>query len=239
MDLSRHIEVFSPDRVLNPVHIIGVGATGSFVAQMLVRMGLPTLNIYDFDDVEIHNIPNQSYDTTHLGMSKVDALTSVLKAINPEVNVNVFNKRVLEEDMAKMEGYVFNLVDGMKTRKELWLIAKENEKILHMWESRLGSDQARVYSLQINKDKDYTKYENDFYDDDVAEESACGTSITVLPIVLQTASLMMTQFIDLIMDRGDTNTFKVIFDNQYNKYEEYWEEVEQETPATQEEEDIF
>ena len=137
-----------------------------------------------------------------------------------------------------MSGYVFLLVDSMKVRKELWAAAKENKNIIHCWESRLGSDQARVYSLDMSV-KDFSKYEADFYDDDTAEVSACGTSITVLPIVLQTASLMIVQFIDLVMENGGTCPFKIIFDNKYNKYEEYWEEPEvltNEVPVAVEEE---
>ena len=126
----------------------------------------------------------------------------------------------------------------MKTRKELWEAVKKNKNIVHCWESRLGSDQARVYSLDMSV-KNFDKYEQDFYEDDNAEVSACGTSITVLPIVLQTASLMMVQFIDLVMEKVGTYYFKTIFDNHYNKYEESFEvsEVIEEVPAVQE--DIF
>lgn len=245
MDLSRHISVFSPDNVKYPIHIIGVGATGSFVAMELARMGCPVLNIYDFDDVEIHNIPNQYYDTEDLGKLKAEALADKLKLINPNIVVNVHTTAVLpvaddeHPGIDKMSGYVFLLVDSMKVRKELWAAAKENKNIVHCWESRLGSDQARVYSLDMSV-KDFSKYEADFYDDDNAEVSACGTSITVLPIVLQTASLMIVQFIDLVMENGGTYYFKTIFDNHYNKYEEGFEEPEvlEEVPvATQE--DIF
>ena len=228
MDLSRHISVFSPDNVKYPIHIIGVGATGSFVAMELARMGCPVLNIYDFDDVEIHNIPNQYYDTEDLGKLKAEALADKLKLINPNIVVNVHTTAVLpvaddeHPGIDKMSGYVFLLVDSMKVRKELWAAAKENKNIVHCWESRLGSDQARVYSLDMSV-KDFSKYEADFYDDDNAEVSACGTSITVLPIVLQTASLMIVQFIDLVMDNPAIPHFKTIFDNHYNKYEEDWD----------------
>ena len=223
MDLSRHISVFNPASVKNDIHIIGVGATGSFVAMQIARMGVPVLNIYDFDDVEIHNIPNQYYDTEDIGKLKIDALDEKLHKINPDITVNKSNAKVTAEDISKMEGYVFLLVDSMKVRKELWEAAKNNPNIINVWESRLGSDQARVYSLPIEKGKDYSKYEQDFYDDDNAEVSACGTSITVLPIVLQTASLMIVQFIDLVMDNPVEPHFKTIFDNHYNKYEEDWE----------------
>jgi hypothetical protein len=228
MDLSRHSSVFSPSRINKPIHIIGVGATGSFLAQGLVRMGVPVLNIYDFDAVEIHNIPNQSFDTTDIGNLKIDAMKKKLEAINPEVNIKCFNKRIEKKDIANMSGYVFLLVDSMAVRKELWEGIKNNPNISYAWESRLGSDQGRVYCLKMDINKKlFKKYEQDFYDDDVAEISACGTSITVLPVVLQTVSLMLVQFIDIIMEKSEP-VFKTIFDHYYNKYEQMWQEPKQE-----------
>ena len=240
MDLSRHISVFNPAAVKDDIHIIGVGATGSFVAMMLARMGVPVMNIYDFDDVEIHNVPNQYYDTGDLGKLKIGALSDKLRVINPDIKVNVSDEAVTPEDISKMSGYVFLLVDSMKVRKELWEAAKANVNIINVWESRLGSDQARVYSLPIEEGKDYSRYEQDFYEDDQAEVSACGTSITVLPVVMQTASLMIVQFIDLVMDNPVIPHFKTIFDNHYNKYEEDWEPAVIETAMPEmATEDIF
>lgn len=246
MDLSRHIEIFSPDKVNYPIHIIGVGATGSFVAMMLARMGCPVLNIYDFDDVEIHNVPNQYYDNDDLGKLKVDALADKLKLINPNIVVNKYSVPVapVEDEehkgIDKMSGYVFLLVDSMKVRRELWEAIKKNKEIVHVWESRLGSDQARVYSLDM-EEKDFSKYEQDFYDDDVAEVSACGTSITVLPVVLQTASLMVVQFIELVMERIGTYYFKTIFSNTYDVYRECFKapEVANEVPVVNDIDDLF
>ena len=223
MDISRHVSVFNPATVKHDINIIGVGATGSFVAMSFARLGVPVINIFDFDDVEIHNIPNQYYDTGDLGKLKAEALADKLRLINPDITVNISTEKVTAEDMSKMSGYVFLLVDSMKVRKELWDAAKTNTNIINIWESRLGSDQARVYSLPIEEGKDYSKYEQDFYDDDNAEMSACGTSITVLPIVLQTSALMIVQFIDLVMDNPVIPHFKTIFDNHYNKYEEDWD----------------
>lgn len=220
VDLSRHISVFNPAAVKHDIHIVGVGATGSFVAMMFARMGVPVINIYDFDDVEIHNVPNQYYDNGDLGKLKAEALADKLRLINPNITVNVSTQAVKPEDVSQMSGYLFSLVDSMKVRKELWEAAKTNTNLINVWESRLGSDQARVYSLPIQEGLDYTKYEQDFYDDDNAEVSACGTSITVLPVVMQTAALMIVQFIDLIMERPAVPHYKTIFDDHYNKFEE-------------------
>ena len=89
--------------------------------------------------------------------------------------------------------------------------------------------------------KDFSKYEQDFYDDEEAEVSACGTSITVLPVVLQTASLMVVQFINLVMERVGTYYFKTIFDNTYSKYEEAFgtSEVQENVVPAVSQEDLF
>ena len=60
MDLSRSIEVFNPEVLNDEVHIIGVGATGSFVLQTLIRFGVKKINIWDFDKYEAHNVNNQA-----------------------------------------------------------------------------------------------------------------------------------------------------------------------------------
>lgn len=237
MDLSRHIEVFNPNCVDEPIHLIGVGATGSFVAMELARMGVKEINIYDFDTVEIHNIPNQYFDNDDLDKSKVEALVDKLHKINPEMKINAHVSKVEQtssEDkigIDQMSGYVFLLVDSMAARKELFEAIKCNENIKHYWESRLGSKQGTVYYLPIEKDLDYSKYETiHFYSDEQAEVSACGTSITVLPIVMMTASLMIEQFIKIVMDDEDVDC-KVpnycIFDAMLQSYREFWFEEEQ------------
>lgn len=226
MDLSRHISVFNPESVVDNIHIIGVGATGSFVAMQLARMGVQKITIYDFDTVEVHNIPNQMFDKRHLGQYKVDALESILKDINPDITIEKNYGRVAASDIANMSGYLFLLVDSMSARKELFLEAKKNKSLIHYWESRLGSDQARVYSLPIEEGFNYSRYEGDFYSDDVAEVSACGTSITVLPIVMATASLMISQFIAIVM-RDDSVIVRhySLFDNMYNMYYEMYDDI--------------
>ena len=49
---------------------------------------------------------------------------------------------------------------------------------------------------------DYTLYDNEFsYGDDTAEESACGTSITILNTTMQMASTLLSYVVDIVMER--------------------------------------
>ena len=228
MDLSRSIEVFNPEVLEKEIHVIGVGATGSFVVQTLVRFGVKKIHIYDNDIYEAHNVNNQSIFQKHCGISKVAAQAEICKEINPEVEIIEHEKFVEPADIEKMSGYVFLLVDTMKCRKELFESIKKNDKINWYWESRLGSDQGRVYSLPINNpETDYGKYEKmHFYSDDQAEVSACGTSITIVSIVLSVTALMINQFIKVVMDRQSIEPYLnhfTLFDNMYGVYTEKFE----------------
>lgn len=224
MDLSRSIEVFNPDVLDKEVHIIGVGATGSFVLQTLVRFGVKKINIWDFDKYEAHNVNNQAITQSCCDKQKVEAQVELCKEINPEAEIIAHDQLVTPEDIAKMSGYVFLLVDSMKCRKELFEAIKGNKDILWYWESRLGSDQGRVYCMPINDEFNYEPYENlHFYSDDDAEVSACGTSITIVSIVLSVTALMVNQFIKIVTDKLDVepyiNNF-TLFDNMYGVYTE-------------------
>lgn len=226
-DISRSVEVFDPEVVEEPIYIIGCGATGSHVAETLCRFGIKKMYLIDGDTVGPENLNNQSFMIQHIGLNKAKALKDLCENINPEIQIETVEKFVTPEDIKEMSGYVFCLVDSMATRKELFEAIKNNDKIKHYWESRLGSDQGRVYYLPISKDFDYSTYENaHFYSDDDAEVSACGTSITIVSIVLMVTSLMINQFIKIAMDKKEEEPYLhnfTLFDNMFGVYTEDFE----------------
>ena len=69
------------------VAIAGLGGLGSNVAISLARLGIGHLKLYDYDVVEPSNLNRQQYYVKHIGMPKTKALQSLIKEINPFVNV--------------------------------------------------------------------------------------------------------------------------------------------------------
>ncbi|MBC8420039.1 MAG: sulfur carrier protein ThiS adenylyltransferase ThiF [Desulfobacterales bacterium] len=69
------------------VGVAGLGGLGSNVAVALVRMGIGTLILADFDLVEPSNLNRQQYSIEHIGMPKTDAMTQILLDINPYTRV--------------------------------------------------------------------------------------------------------------------------------------------------------
>ncbi|MEE4292242.1 MAG: ThiF family adenylyltransferase, partial [Cycloclasticus sp.] len=73
------------------VGIAGIGGLGSNVAIALTRVGIGQLDIADFDVVEPSNPNRQQYFIDQIGVPKVEALSDILKRINPAVKVNGHN----------------------------------------------------------------------------------------------------------------------------------------------------
>src|SRR5688500_798796 len=72
------------------VLVIGLGGVGSFAAEFICRGGVGTMTIVDGDVVDPTNRNRQlpALATNH-GQSKADIMAERLKAINPELNLNV------------------------------------------------------------------------------------------------------------------------------------------------------
>ena len=79
------------------VGIAGLGGLGSTVAMALVRMGIGTLILADFDMVEPSNLNRQQYAVEHIGMAKTEATAQVLFSINPYIQI-IIHKVLLDKN---------------------------------------------------------------------------------------------------------------------------------------------
>jgi sulfur carrier protein ThiS adenylyltransferase len=69
---SRQRDIVQPDRLAAcRATVIGVGAIGRQVALQLAAMGIPWLQLVDFDVVEASNLASQGYLQDDLGRPKV------------------------------------------------------------------------------------------------------------------------------------------------------------------------
>jgi sulfur carrier protein ThiS adenylyltransferase len=79
------------------VGIAGLGGLGSNVAVALVRMGIGTLILADFDVVEPSNLNRQQYSIEDIGTFKIDAMAQILLSIYPNVKL-MSHKTLLDRD---------------------------------------------------------------------------------------------------------------------------------------------
>lgn len=195
-DYSRQVNILNPEEFNTKINIIGAGATGSWVAFSLAKMGLSNLHIYDFDEVGMHNLPNQMFGVRDIDRNKALSIRNIIKLFTG-FTVNARNEKV--DGSVPLQGIVFVLTDTMKSRKDIYNRAiKNNPSIDLLIETRMDLRGGRIYVVDP-KNREQTKmYEQTFYSDDEAEVSACGVSQTVLPSALAITSHAIWKLLNYI-----------------------------------------
>ena len=191
---SRHLSVFSPNDFGNTrIDVIGAGATGSKVVVQLAKLGIQNIHVWDFDKVEAHNIANQAFAIGHIGKPKVEALYDVVKA-STGTKIDPHNERV--DGSQQFGEVVFLLTDTMSSRKEIWekgIRLKLGIKL--MIETRMGTDNGRVYAINPRSLPHIHGWESTLTEDKKAVASACGASVTVGPTADVLSGMAVWQFI--------------------------------------------
>ena len=139
------------------VIVFGVGGVGSFAAEALVRAGVGSITIVDFDDVDITNI-NRQLPALHstVGRLKVEVMKERLLDINPDLNIKAiakkYNKETTDEILVEDYDYVVDAID-MVTSKIL-LVEECNKKGLKLISSMgMGNklDPTKIVVTDIHK----------------------------------------------------------------------------------------
>ena len=211
-DFSRQVNIFKPEEFKTPINVIGVGATGSWIALSLAKMGIENLFIYDFDEVGMHNLPNQCFTLRDINNNKAKSMRNL---INLFTGYKIKARDVKVEGGDVLQGIVFVLTDTMKSRQEIYYKSiKNNPNIDLMIETRMDLRGGRIYVIDP-KDREQTKlYEETLYGDSESEVSACGVSQTVLPSALGITSHAIWKFLNFVNDEEIINETILDFGNE-------------------------
>ena len=121
MDYRKQINLIDAEEVNVPINVIGCGALGSWLVLFLLKMGFKNITVYDFDNIEEHNIPNQCFSENQIGMAKVDAMDSLCKMFNKdaEERIKFVNQKItLKEVRLSIWGaYVYTLTQNTTFEK--------------------------------------------------------------------------------------------------------------------------
>lgn len=123
---SRHINlkevgIEGQEKLLNSrVLIIGAGGLGSPAALYLTAAGIGTIGIADADEVDLSNLQRQIIHTTQdIGKAKVTSASETMKAINPDVKVNIYHTRVETsniQDLIKEYDFIIDATDNFAAK---------------------------------------------------------------------------------------------------------------------------
>ena len=103
--------------------VIGVGAIGRQVALQLAAMGIPWLQLVDFDVVEVSNLASQGYLENDLGRRKVEATAGLCRRINASAEIVPVPDRFHRSMDAG--NAVFSAVDTIDARRLIWDSVKD------------------------------------------------------------------------------------------------------------------
>lgn len=105
---------------LKHVAVFGLGGVGGFCAEALVRAGIGSLTIIDFDNVSVSNINRQlvALQST-VGQNKAMLFEKRLKDINPNIKLNVIDDFYTGNlDLSNID-FVADAIDTMRSKIEL------------------------------------------------------------------------------------------------------------------------
>ena len=94
------------------VCILGLGGLGSNVAVLLARSGIGYLKLVDFDIVEASNLNRQQYRISHIGLKKTEAMKTIIKEINPFVEVETLDIKVDRKNIYSIIGDIEIVVEA-------------------------------------------------------------------------------------------------------------------------------
>ena len=110
--LKRNVKGISKKLKKTRVCILGLGGLGSNVAVLLARSGIGYLKLVDFDIVEASNLNRQQYRISHIGIKKTEAMKSMIREINPFVEVNILDIKVDRENIYSIVGDIEIVVEA-------------------------------------------------------------------------------------------------------------------------------
>ena len=119
------------------VTIIGLGSGGSPIALDLIRCGVTSLNLIDFDTVSISNLCRSPYDLFDIGRKKTECVYEKALRINPCVNIQLYDEDVLNMESEKLDHVLQNsdliieATDSIKTKILINGLAYHSKPIIY------------------------------------------------------------------------------------------------------------
>ena len=110
--LKRNVKGIAKKLKKAEVCILGLGGLGSNVAILLARGGIGHLKLIDFDVVEASNLNRQQYRISHIGMKKTEAIKTIIKEINPFVEIETLDIKVDRENIYSIVGDIEIVVEA-------------------------------------------------------------------------------------------------------------------------------
>ncbi|MDP6494753.1 MAG: ThiF family adenylyltransferase, partial [Dehalococcoidia bacterium] len=151
---SRQASVV-PEDVLSQhrVTVIGVGAIGRQVALQVTAIGVPWVQLIDFDIVDEVNLPIQGFRQAEVGQGKVFAVASAMEELGTGAKIITVPKPFKASQLAEFGNVVFCCVDDIEIRGKIW---KDVQGVVDVFiDGRMTAESLRVISVTDEESREY------------------------------------------------------------------------------------
>ena len=185
---SRQKDIVPADRIaVCKATVIGVGAIGRQVASQLAAIGIPWLQLIDFDVVEESNLASQGYFEDDIGRHKVNATADLCQNINHHLEVHEIKERFKRETV--IGNILFCCVDKIDIRKLIWQAV--NKKVDFFCDGRMSAEVLRILAACDSKSRKH--YPGTLFNSGEAFVGPCTAKTTIYCANIA-AGLMLAQF---------------------------------------------
>jgi hypothetical protein len=179
----RQIDIINPEKCQELIYIIGAGATGSFTALSLAKMGFENIRIFDADTIEEHNFPNQMFPINALGENKALAVKDMVEyftGVKIMANTYFYERQPLR-------GIVVAAVDTMEARKIIYKNCIKFTDVKLLIDPRTSPDVFRVLTVDMSLEGERLRYEKTLHSDAQAQDIPCTARAVIYSILLVAA----------------------------------------------------
>jgi molybdopterin-synthase adenylyltransferase len=167
--------------------VIGVGAIGRQAALQLAAIGVPRLQLIDFDVVDLTNLTTQGYLAADVGQPKVSATAAAIARLDPSITVETIQDRY--SSRVPIGQAVFCCVDSITARAAIWRSA--GPKCRFWSDGRMLGEVLRVLTVAEHVGREH--YPTTFFAQSEAQPGRCTARSTIYAASIA-AGLMIHQF---------------------------------------------
>lgn len=170
-----------------PVAIVGVGAIGSHLAEMLAKLGVRSFTLIDPDEVDTVNLAVQGFYEKEVGQRKVKAVAERLTAIDSMVAV-ACHEADYGANLVRAGSAVFACVDSMRVRRQIFRDFTEHDWPV-FFDGRMAAESLRVFCIDRNNREAIDLYRASLFPSHEAYREGCTGRATIYCAAMAAAIL--------------------------------------------------
>jgi len=178
------------------ISIVGCGGVGSALGIILAKLGMSNFELWDFDKIDLVNIPNQFFKENSIGKLKTEELKENMELFSKDLDIEIVNQKFTTKNVLT-KPIVCCCVDSMKARKDIFEKAVKSKEAKLFIDTRMGGEIFEIFTIDLTNKDNIKYYKNNLFPDNEAASVRC-TEKAIIFNVMTIASLVACQLIKVL-----------------------------------------